>query len=102
MQTSIDGSGVSWPMASASTWSTVLPPCTVPFSGCAPLRNTAADRAWSAPASDPLPPASGWARLLTTTMRSRSFSSGFNVSVKAKPLPSVAGVHLSMVAPCGM
>ena len=78
----------------------VLPPGTVPFSGCASPRNTAAERAWSAPASDPLPPAIGWARLLTMVRR-RSSSSGFNVSVNSKPAPSFAGVHLSIVAPCG-
>src|SRR5579871_1482650 len=33
--------------------------------------------------------------------RSRNFSMGFRLSENSKPDPSCAGVHLSMVAPCG-
>ena len=40
-------------------------------------------------------------RLLTTASWSRYFSSGVRVSENSKSLPSVAGVHLYIVAPCG-
>ena len=33
--------------------------------------------------------------------RSRNGSSGFRISLKTNHLPSPAGVHLSIVAPCG-
>src|SRR5580658_6343658 len=34
-------------------------------------------------------------------MRSRNGSRGFRIGENSKPAPSVAGVHLSITAPCG-
>jgi hypothetical protein len=45
--------------------------------------------------------AARWPSPLTTFNRSRKASGGFRIGVNSKPVPSVAGVHLSMIAPCG-
>src|SRR5262245_50784537 len=106
IDSSTDGSGVSRPIHSAATWSTVGPTnARSPLTGCAPDRNTAAARTWfsAPPVSSPVHGATGaWASPLTTQTRSRNGASGARISENSNFDPTCAGVHLSIVAPCGM
>src|SRR5262245_33503422 len=99
---SIDGNGVSCPIALAAIWSADSPNTGRGFSsGLAPVRNTADELEWFAAAEASAPYAIGAYVLLMMLMWSRNGSSGFKIGVNSKPAPSVTGTHLSIVTPWG-
>ena len=64
--------------------------------GRTPLNHVVGLSEWTAVVS-----AARWPRPLMTFSRSRNGSSGLRIGVNSNPESTVAGVHLSMIAPCG-
>jgi hypothetical protein len=56
IDSSSEGRGVAWPMCFATTWSRLMPSsASAPTPGFAPVRNTAEERVWFAPAEASCP-----------------------------------------------
>src|SRR5439155_27192192 len=64
--------------------------------GRTPLNHVVGLSEWTADVS-----AARWPRPDTTSTYSRNGSSGLRIGENSKLAPSCAGVHLSMMAPCG-